>query len=141
MLKAQFCKVKNKRAAVLTGLQMVENVNAKSNQRSTEQYSDIQMTKGFFHVPDLVVQGNDVPRLAFDQLVPIAAGDVQRRVLPIPRAVVDTDPCSQIQVLAVPAALSHIDRLPGAKPQVGIIWQVKFSAEQLLKMNYQVQDL
>ena len=72
----------------------------------------------FLHVPDDIVQeaqedGVPVPRLAFNQLAPIAAaGEVQRRVLPLPRAVVDTDPRSQIQVLAVPAALSHIHRLP-----------------------------
>ena len=81
-------------------------------------------TRGFhwlLHVPDDVVKEDGVPRLAFDQLAPIAAGGVHRRVLPLPRAVVDTDPRSQIQVLAVFAALSHIDRFPGAKPQVGII--------------------
>ena len=111
MLKAQFFKVKNKSAAVLTGLQLVENVNAKSNQRSTEQYSDIQMTTGFFHVPDLVIQEDDVLHNAFDQPAPIAVGDVHWRVLPLLRPVIEAVPCSQVQVLAVLATLPHVHGL------------------------------
>ena len=70
------------------------------------------MTKGFFHVPDLVVQDDDVPRhLAFDHLTPMG-GCIHRRVLPLPRPIVDADPSSQVQVLALRATLLHIHRLP-----------------------------
>ena len=69
------------------------------------------MTKGFFHVPDHVVQEDDVLRNAFDQPALIAVGDVHRRVLPLPRPVVEADPCSQVQVLAVLATLPHVHGL------------------------------